>query len=81
MVVIGAYWSSNLSIDFGEVNEGLVEVFDGFGSIFSRFVADIAYAAMGKELDVGDWESGKVFAHIGFGEPGWQSAHEYPRRL
>jgi hypothetical protein len=73
-----AYRSRNLSIDLGEVDKGLVKVFDSLGSIFGRLVADIAYAAMRKESDVGDGEFAKVLAHVVFGEPRGQAAHEYP---
>jgi hypothetical protein len=73
-----AYRSCNLRINLGEIDEGLVEVFDSLGSVFGRLVADIAYAAMGKESDVGDGEFAKMLAHIVFSEPRWQSAHENP---
>jgi hypothetical protein len=63
-----AHWSRNLSVNLSEVNESLVKVFDGLGSIFRRFVADIANATMRKELDVGDGELGKVLAHVVLGK-------------
>jgi hypothetical protein len=76
-----AYRPCNLSIDLGEIDESFVEIFDSLGSVFGRLVADIAYAAMGKESDVGDGELAKVLAYVVFGEPWWQSAHKNPRRL
>jgi hypothetical protein len=76
-----AYWSRNLGVDLGEVDEGLVEVLDGLGGVFGRLVSDIAYAPMGEEFDVGYGILGKVLAHIVLGESRWQSAHEYARRL
>lgn len=71
-----AYWARNFCVDLGEVDKGLVEVLDSFGSVLRRLVADIANAAMREELDIRDGEPGEVLAHIVLCELGWQPAHK-----
>jgi hypothetical protein len=60
---------------------GAVEVLDGLRRIFWSLVADIAYAALGDEFDVGDFSAfaREVLAKVGFGDVGRQVSHKESR--
>jgi hypothetical protein len=77
---MGAYRERELGIDLAELDECLVEVLDRLRGVFMCLVADIADAATGEELDVGDRELGKMLAHGVVGESRRQPAHKNARR-
>jgi hypothetical protein len=62
-------------------DEGLVEVFDRFGRVFRRLVADITDAPGGKVFHVCYRILGEVFPDIILSEFWWQATNKDTRRL
>ncbi len=79
----GNYRFRKVDCDPGHANKRAVEVLDGPCSILMRLVTNKTDAAVGDQLDIGDFAplSRKVFAKIGFGDVGREVVDENSRRL